>query len=261
MRFPEHGSNVRRNAEENVMIYTRGALNFGLYEVIICRPGLYVYLAEFIECIGLTYLRSYLLIYLLTYLLTSWSRVLSEKLTCFNLVKKFSAFYGTRNFITSFTLARHLSLSWSISIQSIPPHPTSWRSILVLHSHLSWVSHAVSFPQVSQPNFVYVSLLPHTCCMPAHLILLDFITRKILSEEYKSFSSSLCRFLHSLVTSSLLGTNVLLNTLFSNSLSLRSSLSVSDHVSHPHKTTGKIIFLYILIFKFEIIFFFIYWAM
>jgi len=28
------------------------------------------------------------------------------------------------------------------------------------------------------------------------------------------------------------------------------SLNVSDQVSHPHKTTGKIIFLYILIFIF-----------
>jgi len=33
-------------------------------------------------------------------------------------------------FITAFTRARQLSLSWASSIQSIPPHPTSWRSIL-----------------------------------------------------------------------------------------------------------------------------------
>ena len=36
---------------------------------------------------------------LLTYLLTPWSRVLLEKLTGFQLVKKFPAFYGTRRFI------------------------------------------------------------------------------------------------------------------------------------------------------------------
>jgi hypothetical protein len=42
----------------------------------------------------------------------------------------------------------------------------------------------------------------------------------------------------------LLGPNILLNTLFSN------TLNVSDQVSHPYKTTGKIIVLYILIFKF-----------
>ena len=34
-----------------------------------------------------------------------------------------------------------------------------------------------------------------TC--PAHLILLDFITRTILDEDYRSFSSSLCNLLHS----------------------------------------------------------------
>jgi hypothetical protein len=33
-----------------------------------------------------------------------------------------------------------------------------------------------------------------------------------------------------------LGPNILLITLFSNTLSLRSSLNVSDQVSHPYKT-------------------------
>jgi hypothetical protein len=40
------------------------------------------------------------------------------------------------------------------------------------------------------------------------------------------------------------------DTLFSNTLSLYSSLTVRDHVSHPHRTTGKIIVLYILTFTF-----------
>ena len=71
-----------------------------------------------------------------------------------------------------------------------------------------------------------------------------------MGKEYRSFSSSLCSLLHSPVTSSLLGPYTFLNTLFSNALSLRSSLNVSDQVSHPYETTGKIIVLYILIFKF-----------
>jgi len=86
--------------------------------------------------------------------------------------------------------------------------------------------------------------------MPAHLILLDFITQTVLDEEYRSLSSSLCSFLHSPVISSLLGPNILLSTLFSNTLSLHSSLNVSDQVSHPYKVRGKIVVLYILIFVF-----------
>ena len=69
------------------------------------------------------------------HLLTPWRRVLREKLLGFQLVKKFPAFYGTRRFITAVISARDLYLSWASSIQSIPPHPTSWRSILILSSH------------------------------------------------------------------------------------------------------------------------------
>jgi hypothetical protein len=47
----------------------------------------------------------------LNILLALWIRVLLEKLTSLQLVKKFPAFYGTRRFITALTSARHLSLS------------------------------------------------------------------------------------------------------------------------------------------------------
>ena len=70
-----------------------------------------------------------------TYLLTPWCRVLLEKLTGLQLVK-LPAFHGTRRFITALTSVRHLSLSWASPIQSIYPHPTSWRSILILITHL-----------------------------------------------------------------------------------------------------------------------------
>ena len=75
--------------------------------------------------------------YLLTYLLTPWCRVL-EKLTGLQLVKKFPSFHGTRRFITALTSVRHLSLSWASPIQSIYPHPTSWRPILI-STHLRLV--------------------------------------------------------------------------------------------------------------------------
>ena len=73
---------------------------------------------------------------LLTYLLTPWCRVLLEKLTGLQPVKKFPAFHGTPRFITTLTSVRHLSLSWASPIQSTYPHLTSWRSILILSTHL-----------------------------------------------------------------------------------------------------------------------------
>jgi len=70
------------------------------------------------------------------FLLTPWCRVLLQKLTGLQLVKKFPAFHGSRRFITALTSVRHLSLSWPSPNQSIYPHPTSWRSILILSTHL-----------------------------------------------------------------------------------------------------------------------------
>ena len=65
-----------------------------------------------LKCVFLTSTSA--LVYLnvmITYLLTAWSRFLLEKLTGFQLVKKFLAFYATRRLITTFTSAHHLSLS------------------------------------------------------------------------------------------------------------------------------------------------------
>ena len=85
----------------------------------------------------------------------------------------------------------------------------------------AWIFQVDSFPQVSPPKTLYTPLLsPIRATCPAHLILLEFVTRTILGEEYRSLSSSLCSFLHSPVSSSLSGPNIPLSTLFSNSLSL-----------------------------------------
>ena len=96
----------------------------------------------------------------------------------------------------------------------------------------------------SLPVKILKALLPSSILVtcPAHLNLLDLITRTILDERYKLWSSSLWSRLHS-PFASLMGQNIRLKILFSNTLSLRSSLNIRDHVSQPYtrSTTGNIV--------------------
>jgi hypothetical protein len=74
---------------------------------------------------------------LITYLLTySMEQSPSLEANRFAAGQEIPAFYGTRRFNTAFTSARHLPLSCASSIRSIPLHPASWRSALILSSHL-----------------------------------------------------------------------------------------------------------------------------
>ena len=114
------------------------------------------------------YLLTYLLTYSLTYLLTPWCRVLLEKLTGLQLVKKFPAFHGTRRFITALTSVRHLSLYWASPIQSIYPHPTSWRSIIILPTHLCLGLPSGFFPSgFPTKNPIHPPILTHTRHIPS----------------------------------------------------------------------------------------------
>ena len=87
-----------------------------------------------------------------TYLLTPWCRVLLEKLMGLQLVKEFPAFHGTRRFITSLTSVRQLFVSWASPIQSIYPHRTSWKSILILSTHLCLGLPSVLLPSRFHPK-------------------------------------------------------------------------------------------------------------
>jgi hypothetical protein len=109
-----------------------------------------------------------------------------------------------------------------------------------------------SFPQVS-PTISYLHLSSPPYVLQALLIsffsIWSFEQYWVRSTDHKVPHDVVFSIPLSPVTSSPLGPNIL-NTLFSNTLSLSSYLNVSDQVSHPYTTTAKIIVLYILLFKF-----------
>jgi len=112
--------------------------------------------------------------YLLTYLLTPWCRVLLEKLTGLQLVKKFPTFHGTRRFITALTSVRHLSLSCASPIQSIYPHPTSWRSVLILSTHL----------RLGLPSGSFLPVYPVTPYTPYKISILRHGQNQFMQRPY-----------------------------------------------------------------------------
>ena len=96
---------------------------------------------------------------------TTWRRILLEKRIGPQLVKKWPAFYGTRQFITAFTSALHLSLS-ATSIQSMSPsHFLKVHFNIILPATPMSSKSSVSLRLLHQ-NRVSTTPVPHTCYMP-----------------------------------------------------------------------------------------------
>ena len=97
------------------------------------------------------------------------------------------------------------------------------------------------------PHKHYVfSLVSHTCHMthPSHSSLFDHPNCILCGVQMMKLLT--VRAPQVPLTSTLLGPDIFLSTLFSSALCLCSFLNVGDQVLHPYKTTGKIIVLYIL---------------
>ena len=95
------------------------------------------------------------------------------------------------------------------------PTSHSWNSKLILSSHLRLGLPSTVVRWGFPTKTLYTHLLsPIRATCPAHHILLDFITQKMLYEHCRSLSYSICSFLQSPVTSSLLDQNIFLNTQF-----------------------------------------------
>ena len=161
--------------------------------------------------------------------LTPWCRVLLEKLTGLQLVKKIphilwnpKVHYRTHKRPPPVPVLGqlnpvHIPTSHPLEFHANIIHPSSPRSP-------QW-SLSLRFPhqdRIRPPPHPYA---PHAQPITFFSV---FITRTILDKEYRSFSSSLCSLLHTPVTSSLLGPNILHNPIFSNTPSFLSSLNVSE---------------------------------
>jgi hypothetical protein len=117
-------------------------------------------------------------------------------------------------------------LSQMNSVHTFPPCYPKIHSNILRSMPLSseW---SLSFRFYEQ-NILCIFHLFHACYIPrqAHPLIICY-------EAYKLRSSSLFSLLQPLATSSLLGPNNILNTLFSKIFNLCSSFSVRNQVSHP----------------------------
>lgn len=128
-----------------------------------------------------------------------------------------------------------------------------WICSLVLSSHLLLGFSGDIFPSGFSTKVLYAPLLlpPLTCHMLMNSIILHLIARSTFFESWSREAPHCAVFCSPSVVSSLFDPNVFLKTIFTNTLSLFSSLSVRHQVwqSYTRKITGNTILLHVQIFR------------
>jgi len=161
-------------------------------------------------------------------LTNSKDRVCLGKLKGSQLVKKFPAFYGTQTELATCPYPQPNQSS------PCPPHPNSWRSILISASHLCLVLPSAFSPSCFLTKTLYAPLLSpiHVCYMscPPNSCWFDHANIWWGVRDHKTPH---CVFFSTPVTLSLLGPNIFLSTLFLNTLSLYSSFNMRTKF-HTH---------------------------
>ena len=134
--------------------------------------------------------------------------------------------FASRRFSTAFTRARHLSISWDRSIQSVPlSHFFNNQVYIILPPTPRSSKWSVSLSYPNQ-NTVCTYPLPRMGFIPRQFICFNFITRVLFGDECQSWNSSPFP-----VSSSLLGSNIFL------SLSLYAPCVIPQYVYKPTRCT------------------------
>jgi hypothetical protein len=137
-------------------------------------------------------------IYVLTY---------SMEQTTSQLVKKFPIFYGTSRFITAFTIAPTCSYPE-------PDRSSRCPKSHFLNLHLNIILPSMSGSSKWSLSFTFPYQVPYAPLLSPYvlhtppILFFSLDHPEISDKEYRWLSSSLCSFLHPLVTSSLLGSNI-----------------------------------------------------
>jgi len=138
------------------------------------------------------------------------------------MVKKFPAFYRTQS---SLSYSQKTITSTCPKLGKSTPLP---HMLFKIHFRIT-ISSMLRSPKwpllfwFANWNTVWIFNFSHACYVPCQFHSPWFAHLAIYGEEYKLWSFSLCNFLHPPVTSSILGLNILLCTLFSDTLNPCSS--------------------------------------